>query len=1033
MKKVLTFVFLLIACVVLSFTCLACGHEHTFNDTWTYSSEKHWKDANCGHEEKIEEGEHTFDEGKLNSDRTLLVYTCSVCSYAKEEAVNHQYSEGVINEDKTQISYTCSKCGDVKVESHTHTYGEWITDTPATITEKGTRHRVCSLSICGKVQSGTIEKVEIVSLTVKVNPTKMEYRIGEEFDKTGMVVMAVGKDNSTLDITSYMVVEEKPLVLGENEIIIKYVSGENTYRTSVTITMKGDSITYARKEAKVNEQLFVAGYFVGVSQDGPTSAKELLIKDQESDDIISVREVNYSTFENNFGYKYGDLIQLKTTVKEETLTNLATKRYLQFSSENPTNVSDSIVSRNNQIEYTFDDAVQLPSYREWSANVKRTATPYTYLHITGIFYTSKLSANNEIVAMVTADTTAQVWGDLKIDKRLVTLRDNVMKQNLGEDWLEFFGGDLINFNADGAYIKQGYMKQVDIYAVYVGGTSSYAQLNVLSNDWLNDKPVKEVSELTAQDKIREVALSYYRQGNQIQYNQTMSRRNIDATPESATAQHLTYLDCSSFANAVMKEAIGINIIPDQAVTDGFVTSTMARTADIATYARYNKTNPDVIRYYVKSETNTEEKTEAVRNDILSVLQVGDLINYRTGTGHIMLYIGDDLWIHCRGGDYYDDDLTSASTAFDQAWAYEKTEGTIGFLHTYDLFYNTSSSRYLLGGKKTNLALLRPVARLDAKVTEKTETRMQNRGLEMEKTLDAGTNSSVQKGEEITYTITLRNHALVDYKGIVVREVLDSNVTLVSAPTGYTLENGVLTFTMDAPKYKEVTASYTVKVKQQTPAGTIIRSEQTTIAGISQAKIINTVAGLTTTELSSVATKAIQYASENKTFANAMDFVETLYSEAVGVSLPDYTTVGSALDDILDIENLSLKNTAIANMVVPNIYGGRSMAALYLQDVENIRMIEKWHLSVGDIIIAEFDKREKGDDAWVKTGVIEYVIYVYVGGDQLVAYTNEATFVEKANTCTLLTMGDRRYDKEHILVTLFNYDRYAVIRPSIMEK
>ena len=1054
MRKALKIVLLAIACVILSISAIACGHEHTFNDTWSYSAEKHWRDASCGHEEKIDEADHDFNDGELNSDRSKIIYTCSMCEYQKEEPVNHKYGEGVLSTDKTKITYTCSECGEVREEAHNHLYGTWIVDIPASIIKEGGMHRNCLLSACGYVDEQVIERVNVESISVTTKPNKVSYKIGETFDKTGLVVTAKGIDASTADITSLVTIEDKALVFGLNELNITYEAQNGTFKTSVFVTLSGDTVAQARKDASVGDVLTVTAYYVGVSDEGPSASKEMLIKDIETDDVIAVRNVKYGNLNNGYGYRYGDLVQIKATVKEDADSGLATKRYLDFSTENATNIEETILSSGNKVEFTFDDAVELPNYKNWKTHLGKTSEVYKFVHITGVLYTCKyMGASDKVMdAVLTANTAAQTWNNLKVggnQGRRVTLRNNIMSKNSGADWLDYFGGEYVYTNSSASYKGQGYMKEADLYALYTGGDSTSAQLVILNEDWFNEIPVKETTELTEQDKIREVALSYYHQHNQFQYDQKNSRRNVNATPEDATAKHQTYLDCSSFANAVIYESLGINIIPDEAINGTTIPNSYPQTGRIASYASENKGNPDVIKHFVRADYDTAQEKAVVAKQLDEALQVGDVLNYRKpgGAGHIMLYIGDGLWIHSQGRDYYyeaeikksdlkEGDTFTASQGHDWTWGYEGTEGTVGFLYTYDLLYDTNEDieRYLLGDKTKmeSISLIRPLNRVGAKITDKTEIRMQYRGLDAEKTLDVGGNSSVQKGQELTYTITIKNHSLENYTGIEVKEVLDNNVTLVSAPAGYKFENGILTFNVDVPSYKVVTISFKVKVNANASAGTIIKSEQTTVAGIVQAKIVNSVAGLTTAELTAVADKAKEFATNAKTFTNAMDFVEELYSEAVGVILPDYTTVGSALDDILDTNADVLKDTEIAKLVAPGLYGGRSMSNAYVRDKEVIRMMEQYNLSIGDVIIAEFDVRKYVGGAWTMTGNIVYVIYVFVGEDTLVAYTNETNVSTTTDTCITLTMSGTKDDASHRLVTIFNYDRYAVIRPSMEE-
>ena len=166
-----------------TFTCSECGykkiesvsdpsHTHTFADAWTFDETKHWHDADCGHDVKKDEAEHTFNDGEITTPATeetegVKTLTCTACGYAKTEAVaklshtfdtenwekdsthhwhkatckhsdekgdyaEHSFDDGVVSgDDKT---FTCSECGYKKIESvsdpsHTHTFADtWSFD-----------------------------------------------------------------------------------------------------------------------------------------------------------------------------------------------------------------------------------------------------------------------------------------------------------------------------------------------------------------------------------------------------------------------------------------------------------------------------------------------------------------------------------------------------------------------------------------------------------------------------------------------------------------------------------------------------------------------------------------------------------------------------------------------------------------------------------------------------------------------------------------------------------------------------------------
>ena len=143
------------------------SHSHTFAESWSSDETKHWHAADCGHDEKKDEAEHTFNDGEITTPATeakngVKTFTCTVCDYKKTESVpasghthtfdtenwekdethhwhkatcehpdekgnyaEHTFNDGVVSgDDKT---FTCSECGYKKIESvsdpsHTHTF-----------------------------------------------------------------------------------------------------------------------------------------------------------------------------------------------------------------------------------------------------------------------------------------------------------------------------------------------------------------------------------------------------------------------------------------------------------------------------------------------------------------------------------------------------------------------------------------------------------------------------------------------------------------------------------------------------------------------------------------------------------------------------------------------------------------------------------------------------------------------------------------------------------------------------------------------
>ena len=101
-----------------------------------------------------------------------------------------------------------------------------------------------------------------------------------------------------------------------------------------------------------------------------------------------------------------------------------------------------------------------------------------------------------------------------------------------------------------------------------------------------------------------------------------------------------------------------------------------------------------------------------------------------------------------------------------------------------------------------------------------------------------------------------------------------------------------------------------------------------------------------------------------------------------------------------------------------------MQKLYQESNYLVRLITTQNLSVGDVIIAEKDYVESN------MTVTQQAVYVYVGGNELVAIdTNQTSFTK--NKARLVTMAESRKDYKNVLVSVYAFNRYAVIRPSMI--
>ncbi len=517
---------------------------------------------------------------------------------------------------------------------------------------------------------------------------------------------------------------------------------------------------------------------------------------------------------------------------------------------------------------------------------------------------------------------------------------------------------------------------------------------------------------TQADAITEVAYAFYHQGLQQNFNHTMSRQNINPSPEDATSQRMIFLDCASFVNAVYYETFGENVMyydTEEMLPDSL---------NFWNYALENEYSAEVIGAWKNRDYKTQDAQADLLNSIREQLEVGDVINVRRGAaGQALLYVGNNTILYATGNNFFD---SSHPEATHEGQYTLEINGAVQIMTLDELLVKSSSTRYLFYFNITSFCVLRPMTRRFA-LTDNTKARMLARGLDGEKTSSIGVNTGIAKGEEITYTLTLKNHRDLAYKDVEIKDVLDDNLEFVSGSDGAQVNGQTVTFNKEIKPGETISVSWTAKVKDTAIPGTIITSDKTTVAGVQQTTIKNSVSKYTTTQLQAVANKAKEYASQNKTFENPIDMVESLYKDALNQTLFDYNNLSDTLYDIIDEEYCRLTNNPLTKMVAPNLYGGKAIAKLYTRDKDIVRLITTQNLSVGDIIIAESDDEVNGQL------LINRAVYVYVGDMQVVACTTRGTTTK--GQCQLVTMTNNQYEKEHVLVTIFAYESYAVLRPS----
>lgn len=147
MKKTMRILFLALVLVLALLMLAACGHEHSFAETWSHDGSHHWHAPTCEHE-KAEDMPDAADLGIHDMTTVPVVVAptcgkagtstteCRVCGFKKVETLpptgQHSYGNDVVytEEDANGVIHSqkkCTACG--KKGPFLHMFdGKWSTD-----------------------------------------------------------------------------------------------------------------------------------------------------------------------------------------------------------------------------------------------------------------------------------------------------------------------------------------------------------------------------------------------------------------------------------------------------------------------------------------------------------------------------------------------------------------------------------------------------------------------------------------------------------------------------------------------------------------------------------------------------------------------------------------------------------------------------------------------------------------------------------------------------------------------------------------
>jgi len=535
-----------------------------------------------------------------------------------------------------------------------------------------------------------------------------------------------------------------------------------------------------------------------------------------------------------------------------------------------------------------------------------------------------------------------------------------------------------------------------------------------------------VYESLAQKAVVKTALAYLARGKRIQYEDTafnpsgreaeyLYQYGVRLSPEEYSSQSIGYVNCGAFTYDVFLAALNHRVSP---------------TAKGLTAIEGEE---KVYLYYPTGKETAQERAQ-IEQEFRANLKMGDLIairynGSRTGTGHVMLYVGGKV---LEGVDGYKgtaaENTSATGSSSDAGYTYDiihstgntynyktgtdrlESKGTVQMMST-DALFSENNSRSVFKSLES-IAIIRPLLTFQGDVPENSKNRMLYMdNIVAEKRSSHTSGMTVNPGDEITYTFAIANNRKEDVT-LAVTDKLDENTTYVSGAQSVNGTAFSWTVTVPAGKTKEIT--YTVKVKDDAVIGDCVLAENGTVGGIS---VVCPKVYIATT-LTAHQQKALLDAVKSLKGSNlqGIALANAVYNEVLDTKdllTDDYTAI---LEQIfLSGDNgyyyLNWRND-YKDYIVPGLFGGRYVVKrtptvqlnteIQRHEKNRTRLLYPDKLMIGDIFIAAADANAE-----------KQKLYLFLGDTML--DLNSGTYID-SDTC---------------LLPALSYNRFAILRPSMM--
>ena len=604
-----------------------------------------------------------------------------------------------------------------------------------------------------------------------------------------------------------------------------------------------------------------------------------------------------------------------------------------------------------------------------------------------------------------------------------------------------------------------------------------SRFDVGRNNLYNAAPANTLE--NKQKAIQRTANAYYLRGRNMQYESI--KRDYLKAPEEATVDNIGFSTCHTFAYQIYKQAFNIDIPKGVSETYEYCKIKQGTEYVPVYYVPENFQNTSAD--YSKESSNYKALLDSFKgvsnNEIpetyinfIKKLKIGDVISQsRRTTGHtashtMVVYnfeydennnVKDCILMESIYG-------TGIGGLADKDGDKLELNGTIltKKLSERLRFYSSQTDSY----KSLCLVVMRPLGNTgesycnismdDLKAhnqnnnyncaqemkkityTNSCIDRLNYPGLEIIKLGDKHNNSIVCLGDEITYTITIKNTTRsMNYTNLELKEYADPNLVDCDM-SNQVINNGKIELTwsnISVDAGEEVKISYTVRVKNELNNLNKIISAEGAVNSIKTSTVVNKI-GMTLSEEEQTKLKTFSKTFSYNAYSGKsdIDIIQSIYEDLFNVDIKLKKSNGSELsaNDIISTNSTTKEivvNQEYKKMILNDLYGTWESSCKVKADDryyvwgtaeqevsdQRAKTIVRGNLHIGDIILVS-----EGNNNFA---------YIYLG-DKIIGGNNEIILESESG----LSNPEYYYDvKENItmfLADLVSKDAFVIISPAI---